>query len=215
VTKLIHIAWLILLTAAVGAAGLLGFRVVHAQVAADIYRERLESLVQDYEALRHTYNRAVRRTAVTELLVDKGRLSVVIRTVTGDERRIETPFDPAGEIYVDYAVLDGRLWIRRVFDGCTPPREGILIDPELADVDWDNPGPQVGKAVYRSLGEGRWVVSVTGDGSLGLARAEPGDRIELVPAPEIQDYEQLLDEARSRADRIAVGEVWRRLVTGR
>jgi hypothetical protein len=213
-TKLIHIAWLILLSAAIAISALLGFRVVHAQVAADIYRDRLEALAGDYETLRQTYNRAVQRTAVTELLVQDNRLSVVVRTLAGETRQIQTPFDPTGEIYVDYVVLDGRLWIRRVFDDNTPPRRAVVIDPDLS-VDWDAPTAQVGKAVYRSLSEGRWVVSVTGDGSLGLARAAPEDRIHLAPAPEIHDYEQILDEAKARADRIALSEVWRRFVTGR
>ena len=49
---------------------------VESRVAADIYRQRLTALGADYEALRGRYNEAVRKTAVTELLVKDGSLSV-------------------------------------------------------------------------------------------------------------------------------------------
>jgi hypothetical protein len=131
---------------------------------------------------------------VTELRVEDGALSVVIRDATGTERTIDTPYDPSREIYVDFAILDGRLWIRRVFDASTPPEEGLVIDPGLAEVDWSLDPESHGKAAYRSLEEGRWVVSVSGDGSLGLARPEPGDTPALSPPPAIQRHAPL-DEA--------------------
>jgi hypothetical protein len=96
---------------------------------------------------------------------------VAIRDASGAVRTIETPFDPSREIYVDFVVLDGRLWIRRVFDDRTPPEQGVLIDPALAEIDWSEDEAAHGKATYRALGPGRWIVSVTGDGSLGLARS--------------------------------------------
>src|SRR5262249_20783722 len=121
------------------------------------------------------------------------RLSVAIRDAAGAARVIETPFDPSHEIYVDYAVLDGRLWIRRVFDDRTPPGEGVLVDPQLAQVDWDARGGAYGKATYRSLGPGRWVVSVSGDGSLGLVRVPDGEPTELAPPPPVRSYEPVED----------------------
>jgi hypothetical protein len=64
----------------------------------------------------------------------------------------------------------------------------MLIDPGLAEVDWSADPEGHGKAAYRSLEEGRWVVSVTGDGSLGLARAPLDAAPELVPAPPVRSY---------------------------
>lgn len=59
-----------------------------------------------------------------------------------------------------------------------------MIDPVLERINWQAPGLAVGKAVYRRLDEGRWVVTVTGDGSLGLARQdEPDPASPLSPPP--------------------------------
>jgi hypothetical protein len=186
---------------------LVGYRFLRADVSARVYRNRLGALAGDYESLRWRYNDAVRRTAVAELLVRDGRLSVRVRTIEGVVREIETPFNPAGEVYVDYAVVDGRLWIRRVFDAATPPGLGLVIDPALASVDWEKPGATYGKAVYRTLSEGRWVVSVTGDGSLGLTRAdEPTD---LAAAPPVKDFAELTDETDARLRRMTPAEVLR------
>jgi hypothetical protein len=150
---------------------------------------------------------------VNELRVRDGALRVVIRDATGAEHEIETPYDPAREIYVDFAILDGRLWIRRVFDAGTPPQEGLVIDPGLAQVDWSTDPSAHGKAAYRSLGEGSWVVSVTGDGSLGLA-ASPEDEIpELSPPPPVRDYEPLEESVDQRLRSIQPEEALRALAT--
>ena len=193
-------------------AGYVGYRLVEANLRADIYRDRLNTLADDYDQLRQTYNQAVRRTAVTELLVENGKLCVSIRNAEGVVKSIPTPFDPSGEIYVDYAVLDGRLWVRRVFDAKTPPSQGVVIDPKLMEVAWDDQGATHGKAVYRSLGEGRWVVSVTGDGSLGLARAGDATPTDLTASPQVKDYEPITEQAQADADRIGPGDVIKRLV---
>ncbi len=166
------------------------FRLLEASLAAEVYRGRLAELSADYEALLGQYNEAVRRTAVTELLVEDGKLTVVIRTAEGELQSLAAPFDPSYEIYVDYVVHDGRLWIRRLFDENTPPGEGMVIDPRFVDVDWELAGTEGhGKAAYRSLGEGRWVVDVTGDGSLGLSRRELSERVRLSPPPPVRRYE--------------------------
>lgn len=195
-----------------GGAGLLGYRALQADAAAAVYRDRLLDLASEYESLRSTFNEAVRRTAVTELLVQDGRLSVRVRSAEGVLREVETPYDPSGEIYADYVVVDGRLWIRRVFDANTPPKDGIVIEPSVAHVDWEGEGVQVGKAVYRALGEGRWVVTVTGDGSLGLRRAGDADELPLVSTPEVRDYEEEARRADEYVRSIGPGDVWRRLV---
>lgn len=201
----------ILLLAVIAAASYAGFRVFEASIAADVYRERIAELSADHEALRALYDEAVRRTAVTELRVEDGRLSVAIRTAQGDLKVLPAPFDPAHEIYVDYVVFDGRLWIRRVFDEATPPGAGMLIDPQLADVDWQSERARYGKATYRALGEGRWVVDVTGDGSLGLARLGDDEPLQLSPPPPVRDYEPVESDVRDALSALGPREVIRAL----
>lgn len=211
-TALIRVGWLVVVVVVLGATAVAGYRVVRAEVAADIYKARLAEMAADYETLRGTYNEAVRRTSVSELVVKDGELTVRVRNAAGMIKEIETPYDPSGEIYVDYMVIDGRLWIRRVFDAKTAPISGIVIDPEI-EPDWNDPSVRFGKAVYRSLSEGRWVVTVTGDGSLGLGPA--GDHEELSPPPQVKDYEELVKEADAEADKLAWTDVWDRLVHGK
>ena len=173
------------------AAGLLTWRVGHDRVVAGVYRERVERLHGELRDRTDQYNAAVARTAVTELRVADGRVEVVIRDAAGERARIATPYDPAGEIYLDYVVLDGRLWIRRVFDAATAPDDAIVIDPRHADVDWsaDADARDHGKAVYRSLTDGRWVAAVSGDGALTLRRAADDAPSDLATAPEIHDFD--------------------------
>lgn len=208
INRITGIASLVLLTV----AGYAGYRVIEANLRADIYRDRLTVLADDFDQLRKTYNQAVRRTAVTELVVEDGKLCVSIRNAQGLVKSIPTPFDPTGEIYVDYVVLDGRLWVRRVFDAKTPPSQGVVIDPKLAEVAWDDQGATHGKAVYRQLGEGRWIVTVTGDGSLGLAKSTLSEATDLSVTPEVRDYEPISEKTKAEADRIGPGDVMRRLV---
>lgn len=182
------------LAALIAFAGLAGWQLLRTGLAADVYRERLARAVGDYEVLRGQYNQAIRRTAVTELNVADGKLSVTIRDAGGTIRTLDTPFDPAREIYVDFVVIDGRLWIRRVFDDRTPPEQGVLVDPALAQIDWNAEQAEYGKATYRALTPGRWVVSVTGDGSLGLTRASDDEPTELSPPPPVRDYAPLESE---------------------
>lgn len=191
----------------VSGGGLLGYRFAESRITVDIYRQRLHQLSDQYNTLRETYNEAVRKTAVTELIVEDGSLRVAIRTADGSEQVIDTPFDPSMEIYCDYVLLDGRLWIRRVYDDATPPREGVQIDPALAYIDWDAPGARYGNAVYRSLDEGRWIVTVTGDGSLGLVKTDGKRRTPLAAAPDVRDYEQIEREIHQKVDAIGPGDV--------
>lgn len=187
------------------------YRLAVSKVELDIYRDRLQALSNDYETLRSSYNEAVARTAVTELLVKDGRLSLAIRTIRGVDRVIETPFDPSREIYCDYVLLDGRVWIRRVYDAHTPPRDGLVIDSNLENVDWNDPAALYGKAVYRSLDEGRWIVTVTGDGSLGLARVDGEAEVVLSPPPPVRDYEKLEREIDDSLADVKFGDVLKHL----
>ena len=180
---------------AVAVATATAYQWLRGRIALDVTRDRLATLGREYEQLRRTYNEAVRRTAVTELLVRDGVLSVSIRTAQGVHEQIPTPFDPSYEIYVDYVVCDGRLWIRRVYDEQTAPGEGQVIDPAWAMIDWNAPGVAHGKTVYRQLSEGRWVITVSGDGSLGLALRDDDDITELSPPPPVRPFEPLDGES--------------------
>ncbi len=203
----------LVLLALLALTGFAGFRVLESQLAADVYQSRLAELAADHEALRNLYNEAVRRTAVTELRVQDGTLSVVIRTAEGELQTLPSPYDPRNEIYVDFVVADGRLWIRRVFDEETPPGEGMVVDPRLADIDWHGAEGSFGKAAYRALDEGRWVVEVTGDGSLGLARRGPEQLVQLSPPPLVREYEPVEAEVRDALQAIGPGEALRVIAT--
>jgi hypothetical protein len=168
-----------------------GFLWVRQEIANRIYREKLDSLASEYAALASHYNEAVQRTAVTELEVTPSGLSVLIRTADGAIRRIETPFDPNREIYVDYLVGDGRIWIRRVFDDATAPGDGLVIDPVWSTVDWGTGSPAYGKAVYRSLEPGIWSIQVSGSGALSLEPAPASRPGSLVAAPPVRRYEEI------------------------
>lgn len=211
-TALTRLAAVALFAIVTIAASYTGYLVVRNQIAGDIYRQRLQSLSNDYERLRERYNDAVRRTAATELVVRDGRLSVNVVNAEGVQRTVATPYDPSREIYVDYVVIQGRLWIRRVFDAQTPPGKGLVIEPPLKDLDWSDPRLAVGKAVYRSLTEGRWIVTVTGDGSLGLAKLDHDEPVKLAPLPEVKDYPQLEKEVAGAVDEIGVEDIWRQVV---
>ncbi len=212
ITRLVTAASLLVLAGAVVGVG---YRMARADLEAEIYRDRLESLAGEYEQLRGRYNDAVRRTAVTELLVRDGELCVRIRTAEGVVETLPTPFDPAGEIFVDYALLDGRLWLRRIFDAGTRPSDAFVVDPGLAGIDWQRAGALHGKAVYRSLAEGRWIVSVSGDGSLGLTHAGPEEPdAELVHAPPVREYAELEAEIQAEVGTVGLFDLARRLLDG-
>ncbi len=194
-------------------AGVLGFRMVRNQIEADVYRDRLVALNTQHEALRERYNQAVRKTAITELIVGEENVDVHIRTIDGRDQTIKTPANPHEEVYVDYALIDGRLWIRRIYDETTAPKEGMYIDSDLIDIDWDAQGASHGKAIYKRMKPGRYVVTLTASGSLELVACNDCDKIELAAAPEIREFEPL-DEAEQRVEGIGVGEVLGRVFGG-
>jgi len=198
------------LAAVAGTSSLIAYRFVRADVSASIYRERLGELRDAYSALAGRYNDAVRRTAVTELVVADDSVRVRVRTIEGVEREIETGLDPSREIYTDYVVLEGRLWIRRVFDSSMAPDDGVVIDPGLASIDWEASGARVGKAVYRRLEPGRWVITVSGDGSLGLGPAD--DPVTLSGPPEVREFETVVDETDARVERVGLGDALRHAI---
>ena len=194
-------------------AGVLGFRMVRNQIEADVYRDRLVALNSEHEALRERYNQAVRKTAMTMLIVTQESVDVAIRTTEGDVRVIPTPYKPEDEIHVDYVGIDDRMWIRRIHDKFTAPSDATIIDSDLIDIDWEADGVDFGRTVYRNLTPGRWVVTVTGDGSLGLAPCDHCDEIDLVAAPEIREFEPI-EDAQHEVERIGMGEVIGRVFGG-
>ncbi len=201
-------AFLVLVSVAclAGAAGL-GYLLLRDRIAAGIYKDRLVAVTAEYNALAQNYNKAVTRAAVTELLVENGAVAVQVRAPSGVIQRYDTPYSADSEIFLDYVVLNGKLWIRRVFDDRTAPREGVLIDPALAEIDWDAAEADHGKVAYRSLADGRWVVSVSGDGSVGLKKAADESPADLVSAPEVGTFDPL-DEAEKEVKAIT----WRDVV---
>lgn len=208
VSKAVTLAFMSIVTAG---AGYLGYRVLRSELEAAVYRDRLTSLAKDYETLRTRFNEAVRTTAVTELVVKEGALSVEVRSREGVLQKIPTPFDPSREVYVDYALVGGRLLIRRVFDARTPPDQGLVIDGALAGVDWDNPAASHGKAVYRTLGEGRWTISVSGNGALALTKNEGEEPTALVAAPPVRSFEEEMEGVDSALRDIGWSDVWKRV----
>ncbi len=211
---------------AVGLIGVAGLRLARADAAEQVYRARLESLAKDYEGLRSSYNRAVRRTAVTELVVKDGTVTALVRSAHGPIAEIPTGADPSKEVYVDFALLDGRVWIRRVFDAGTRPEDATVIDPRLAAIDWLGKEPlepqgstparatAIGQAVYRTLGEGRWVVRVSGDGALGLERVSEDAMVSLEEAPAVWSFDEVQSEVREQVGKVGWREALGAVIGG-
>lgn len=210
--SILRIVSVALTSTLVAGGGYVGYQAVRADIEATTYRERLAQMVDEYEDLRAEFNTAVRKTAVTELLVEGEDLAIVVRRPDGTLERVDTELDPRGEVYVDYVVIGGRLLIRRVFDSWTAPADGVVLEPGLVEVDWEDPRAEHGKAVYRALADGRWIVSVTGSGALGLVRLGDVDTTapsDLVHAPEVADFSELVEETDVELEEVGVGDVWR------
>ncbi|MEO0514569.1 MAG: hypothetical protein AAF086_04655, partial [Planctomycetota bacterium] len=170
-------------------AGVLGYQLLRNGVAADVYHDRLVELHDEHNELIEQYNKAVTRTAVTELLIDDGTVCVNVRTADGQLETHPVAADPAHPIYVDYVVKDSRLLIRRVFDSKSVPDDAGVINSALLNLDWTDPTLKHGQAIYRKLTDGRWIVTVSGDGSLALAKVDPEVDVELLPAPKIDEFD--------------------------
>lgn len=193
---------------AVVVVGFVGMRFARADAANSVYQTRLRELSTDYESLRTQYNTAVRQTAVTELVVKDRSVTVQVRTIEGAVETIETSADADKEVYVDFALIEGRLWIRRVFDANTPPSQATIINPKLAKVNWASENALVGQAVYRQLGEGRWVVNASGDGALALTRVPEDQIINLSPPPEIGAYEEIQSQVDEEIEKVSWRDIF-------
>ncbi len=193
---------------ATAVVAMVGLRFAKADAANAVYKSRLQDLSSEYETLRTHYNSAVRQTAVTELVVRDRSVTVQVRTIEGTVETIETDANADKEIYVDFALIEGRLWIRRVFDADTPPSQATLINPKLAQIDWDQENALVGQAVYRQLGEGRWVVNTSGDGALALTRVPEDQIVNLAPPPEIGNFDEIQSEVSEEIDKVSWRDVF-------
>jgi len=193
---------------ATAVVAMVGLRFAKADAANAVYKSRLQDLSSEYETLRTHYNSAVRQTAVTELVVRDRSVTVQVRTIEGTVETIETDANADKEIYVDFALIEGRLWIRRVFDADTPPSKATLINPKLAHVDWNKENALVGQAVYRQLGEGRWVVNTSGDGALALTQVPEDQIVNLAPPPEIGDFDEIQSEVSEEIDKVTWRDVF-------
>ncbi len=177
---------LLLLLAVVGAAGIAGVKLTRAQMAEDIYRDRLTGLAADYAKLRDQYERALSQSVVTELEVEDGHLNVRYRRGDGELAEVPTPLDTSKEIFVDFYVAGNRVGIRRIFDSSMPPDQALVLDEPWNAMAADAPPTTFGRAVYRRLSDGRWSVTMTGNGSLGLEQVPDGQRTVLAaPPPQI------------------------------
>ena len=193
---------------ATAVVAMVGLRFAKADAANAVYKSRLQDLSSEYETLRTHYNSAVRQTAVTELVVRDRSVTVQVRTIEGTVETIETDANADKEIYVDFALIEGRLWIRRVFHADTPPSQATLINPKLAQIDWDQENALVGQAVYRQLGEGRWVVNTSGDGALALTRVPEDQIVNLAPPPEIGNFDEIQSEVSEEIDKVSWRDVF-------
>ncbi|MFK7790124.1 MAG: hypothetical protein AB8C95_11615 [Phycisphaeraceae bacterium] len=196
-------------------ASVAGYQWAKANVAQDIYRDRLTSLQADYQDLAEQYNQAITPRPVTELFVEDGKVCVIVRKGDGELVRVPTPFNGwENDVYVDYVLADGRLLIRRVFeikDGQDTSKP-VQVDSDLVDVQWGEAVP-FGKAIYRSkMEDGRWVVSVTGDGSLTLKRVGDEVEVNLATQPRVEKFSPVDQRADEAVEQIGVGDVWKHLM---
>lgn len=199
---------------AICVASIAGYQWAKANVAQDIYRDRLTSLQADYQQLAEQYNQAITPRPVTELLVEDGRVCVIVRKGGGELVRVPTTFNGwENDVYVDYVLADGRLLIRRVFEikNGQDTSKPVQVDSDLVEVQWGDAVP-FGKAIYRSkMEDGRWVVSVTGDGSLTLKHVGDEAEVELATQPRVEEFKPMDQRADNAVERIGVGDVWKHL----
>jgi len=209
------------MAALAGLAAVAAYKYTKGNIAADIYRHRLRQLSDSYRGLRKQYNEVVKKTAVTELVLSGGRLSVVVRTADGVLETIPTELDANQEVHVEYVAQDGRLWIRRVYTLTDPDLAGraraevALINPSLGELPWSTDPNLQGLSVYRKeLTPGRWVVTTTGNAALALTKLPAGESSDLSGPPAVRDYGHVEEEVRTRLDELSVSDVVQRMIDG-
>lgn len=192
---------------------LVAYRLVRSHVADDIYRQRLREANERYTALASTYNDAVKKTAVTELVVyEDGSVCVAFVNEDGTEEIKQTPFKMGSEVFVDFMVVDGKTFFRRVFDENTPPKEALVINP--LKKSWEQSGETArGKAAYAKLTEpGRWTVTLSGNGSLDIAKKDKdAEPTRLMPPPDVKNYDEIEAELNDTINDITPADVFQRV----
>ncbi|MGB0371840.1 MAG: hypothetical protein ACPGN3_10925 [Opitutales bacterium] len=175
----------------------------------EIYADRLRALAENHEALRSDYDRLMEETALTQIVVSEGNeVSVRMSLADGQIEEVSIDADPSKEIYVDYVLLDNRLWIRRVFDADTPPSAATLLDWDLKTIDWSQrESSEFGKAVYRSLEPGVWEITMTGNGSLSLGPAQDR-KLSVQPYPEISDTVLSEEHSPEMSEEVSLSDIW-------
>jgi len=209
---------LFLLLALIGSAlaAIAGYHWAKANVAQDVYHDRLVGLQDDYKRLAEQYNQAVTPRPVTELWVEEGNVCVVVRK--GDEIvRVPTDFDVRkNEVYVDYILADQRLLIRRVFEmnkvTGVPPDKIVTVDKDLLEVDWDPQRVPYGLSLsFSGREDGRYLISATHNGSLSLKQIDEDSEVKLATRPPIKQFEPVDEQAHAAVDAIGFGDVWKHL----
>lgn len=189
ITRL-HRTLLVLLAAAIVLAlGALAFQWIKTGIQRDAYRVRLGDLERRHNALVADYNQAVARTAVCEVRQRGGKLSVVTATADGRREEIPLSFDPTREIHFDFVCLGDRLRLRRVYDDQTAPMNGVLIESQLAHVDWARHASDRGLTLYRTVEEGTYALKVSGTGALTLEAVPTSATDQLVREPELRRHD--------------------------
>lgn len=196
---------------------LLGYKFARTSIAADYYRDRLREELAKAEAMRQTFNEVVKKTVITELLVNEDdSVCVVFVAADNTERVVNTPFKKGAEMNVDFIRReDGRLFLRRIYDENTKPKEALFIDPDLQTVDW-KPATR-GNTTYTQLNQtGRWIVTVSGGGALELTKADDKIKREpLKPLPTIKEYAVIEKEISAKVEEIGFTDVMQALFGGK
>jgi len=200
----------------------LGYSVVRTNIAADLYRDRLREAVKENEAMRQTFNEAVKKTVVTELVVnDDETICVVFVSADNTEHVVPTPFKMGAVLWADCIVQDGKLFLRRVFDDNTAPINALFIDPVVQTVDWKRAGPSgkvpQGIAANGEINaKGRWVVSASGQGALELKKADDAaPRQPIARDLQVRDYKEIEKQITTKVDEIGPTDVWKSLFGGK
>lgn len=163
-------------------AAVAGWEIYRRDNAVQAAEARAASLARQLAEVREERQRLLARTGITLIEVDDDMVRLLVARADGSLQVIPTPYSPDGEIFVDYVVHQGRVLIRRVFDESTSPREAVVVDPALVEINWEALDPRShGRTVYRQLAPGRWMISISGAGALGLERLD-----DTAPTPFIQ-----------------------------
>lgn len=211
------------------------YRIARTHVAEDVYRARLieqnEQLKQlrdqyvnlrkGYGDMRDNYNSAVKKTAVTELVVyEDSSVCVAFIASDGTEKTVPTPFKMGSEVFCDFIVTDGQTFFRRIYDEHTAPKDAMVIDVQKQAFSFGSDEEWKGQVAYAKLNEpGRWTVTLTQGGALAIAKKPEGTPTTILrQPPPVKDfptidkeYPDAPAEVQKRVEDIGADEVFRSL----